>query len=164
MRLTQALTRAVQLRSKQPATIYGERTRNWGEVGERVTRFAAALRDLGLERGDRVAILALNSDCYIETFFATAWAGLVLVPLNTRWAVPENLFALRDAECRVLIVDEQFVDQVPTLRAESALEHFVYLGERQTPFGLRSCEAMIKATEPMDDECGRGLSDLFRLP
>ena len=65
----------------------------------------------------------------------------------------------------MLIVDDQFVDQVPTLRSESALEHFVYVGERQIfSSGLRSCEAMIKATEPMDDECGRGLSDLFRLP
>jgi long-chain acyl-CoA synthetase len=156
MRLTQALTRAVQLRSKRVATIYGDRKRSWGEVGARVERLAAALRGLGLERGDRVAILALNSDRYIEVFFATAWAGLVIVPLNTRWAEPENLFALREAECRALLVDDQFAGQVSELREQHPLEHVVYIGDYETPSGQRSYEALLAAAEPMEDASGSG--------
>ncbi len=84
MQLTQAFTRAVQTRARNTATWCGERTRTWGELGERVPRLAAGFRSLGLQPGDRLAVLALNSDTYIELFFAAAWAGLVLVPLNTR--------------------------------------------------------------------------------
>lgn len=155
MQLTQALTRAVQLRSRRVATIYGERKRTWAEIGARVERFAAALRALELKPGDRVAILALNSDRYIELFFATAWAGLVIVPLNTRWAVPENLYALREAECEVLLVDDQFVEQVPALRNGHPLRHVIYMGENEAPAGQLSYEALLEAAQPMKDECGK---------
>ncbi|HSX92662.1 MAG TPA: AMP-binding protein, partial [Hydrogenophaga sp.] len=99
MQLTQALTRAVQTRHRFPATIYQNRQRSWHEVGERVPRLAAGLRALGLRPGERLAVLAFNSDNYIELFFAAAWANLVIVPLNTRWAIPENVYSLKDAGC-----------------------------------------------------------------
>src|SRR5688572_33409003 len=64
MQLTQALTRAAQTRHRHTATIYHDRKRTWGEVAARVPRIAAALRGLGLQRGDRPAVPALNSDNY----------------------------------------------------------------------------------------------------
>lgn len=157
MQLTQCLTRAVQTRGLHPATIYGGRQRSWREVGERVPRFAAALQAMGLQRGDRVAVLALNSDNYIELFFSIAWAGLVIVPLNTRWAVPENCYALADAQCSALIVDDAFVAQLPQL-APSLGEHagrLIHMGEGAPPDGLRSYEQLIAETAPMADACGR---------
>ncbi len=152
--LTQALTRAVQTRARQVASIYGERQRTWQQIGERVPRAAAALRNLGLQPGDRVGLLALNSDNYLELFFATAWAKLVLVPLNTRWAVPENMYALRDAQCAALIVDEAFAAQVPQLRAGHEVQHLVYIGDAEPPAGALAYEALIAAAEPMADDCG----------
>ena len=68
------------------------------EVGERVARLAGALQDLGVGRGDRVAVLMLNQDRYLELYLAIAWAGAVIVPLNIRWSALENEDALRD--CR----------------------------------------------------------------
>lgn len=155
MQLTQALTRAVQTRSSSVATLYADRKRTWREIGERVPRFAAALRGLGLQRGDRVAVLALNSDNYIELFFAMAWAGLVIVPLNTRWAVPENIYALDDAQCDTLVVDDTYAGQLPQLQAGHPLRHVIHIGDGPTPTGLFGYEAMIAATPPMVDECGR---------
>lgn len=110
MQLTQALSRAVQTRPRHIGTIHGERQRTWAEVGDRVARLAAGLQSMGIRPGDRVAVLALNSDRYIELLFAIAWAGAVIVPLNTRWAIPENVYALKDAECAALIVDDEFVE------------------------------------------------------
>jgi len=158
MRLTQCLTRAVQTRASHTATIYNDRKRTWREIGERVPRFGAALGALELPRGSRVAVLALNSDNYIELFFSIAWAGHVIVPLNTRWAVPENCYALEDAQCSVLIVDDAFAAQLPQFRAAMAAGpgHLIHMGEQVPPDGVASYEALIAQHEPVADQCGQG--------
>jgi long-chain acyl-CoA synthetase len=155
MQLTQALARAVQTRHRYTATIYRDRKRTWADIGRRVPRVASALRGLGLQPGDRLAVLALNSDNYVELFFAAAWARLVLVPLNTRWAVPENIYSLRDAGCAALVVDDAFAAQVGELRAAHPMAHVVHMGDAPTPAGLHGYEALLEAAAPMADECGR---------
>ena len=154
MQLTQSLKRAVQTRHQYTATIYKDRQRTWRQIGERVPRAAAGLRALGMQPGERLAVLALNSDTYIELFFAAAWANLVLVPLNTRWSVPENVYSLNDAGCDTLIVDDAFTAQLPPLRAGRALRHVIHIGDDTTPDGLLGYEAMLAAAQPMADECG----------
>jgi long-chain acyl-CoA synthetase len=154
--LTSCLTRAAQIRGRQVATVYQGRRRTYAEVMDRTPRAAAVLRGLGLERGDRVAVLALNSDTYLELFFAVAWAGLVLVPLNTRWAVAENVYALADAQCEVLLVDDAFVGQVAALQAGHPLRHVLHFGELVTPAGMPAYEALLAAARPMEDRCGSG--------
>lgn len=94
MYLTQGLHRSVQIGPDRTATVFGERRRSWIELEDRVSRLASALISLGLKRGDRVAVIALNSDYYLETYYAVAWAGGVIVPNNTRWALPEHIYAL----------------------------------------------------------------------
>ncbi|KQX95778.1 acyl-CoA synthetase [Variovorax sp. Root473] len=155
MQLTQALSRAVQTRARHTATIYQDRKRSWSEVGARVPRLAAGLCQLGLKPGDRLAVLAFNSDNYIELFFAAAWANLVIVPLNTRWAVPENVYSLNDAGCHGLIVDDGFADQVPALLKGHAMQHVVHMGDQPTPAGMHAYEGLITQSEPMADACGR---------
>ncbi len=155
MQLTQTLTRAVQTRHRHLATIYQNRQRTWAEVGERVPRLAAGLRALGLQPGDRLAVLAFNSDNYIELFFAAAWADLVLVPLNTRWAIPENIYSLKDAGCAGLLVDDGFAAQVPDLLKGHPMQHVVHMGDLPTPQGMHGYEALIAQHPPMADECGR---------
>ncbi|WP_304309154.1 long-chain fatty acid--CoA ligase [Pseudacidovorax intermedius] len=155
MQLTQALTRAVQTRHRHTATLYNDRARTWGEVGERVPRLAAGLRAMGLRAGERLAVLALNSDNYIELFFAAAWADLVLVPLNTRWAVAENIYSLRDAECAGLVLDDAFAEQAPALLAGHPMAHVVYMGDAPTPARMVGYEDLIARSSPMPDACGR---------
>ena len=60
---------------------------------------AGALAALGFKPGDRIGMLALNSDRYLEFFFAMAWGGFVFVPINTRLAPPEIEFWLTDSGC-----------------------------------------------------------------
>ncbi|WP_433282928.1 AMP-binding protein [Pseudonocardia xinjiangensis] len=71
----------------RPATVHGERTRTWAESADRVARLAAVLCGLGVQPDDRVAILSANSDTHHELMLAACWAGAVVVPVNTRWAV-----------------------------------------------------------------------------
>jgi non-ribosomal peptide synthetase component F len=64
MYLTQGLRRAQQIRPKATSTVFRGRRRTWSETAERVARFAGGLKAAGIRPGDRVAILALNSDLY----------------------------------------------------------------------------------------------------
>lgn len=120
MRVTQSLLRNRQQRPLAIATEFGARTRTWGEFATRVTRLAGALRSLGLADEGRVAILALNSDRYLELLYATPWAGGIVVPLNTRWSEAEIAYALVDAGVSILAVDSHFMSMGETLCRGSA--------------------------------------------
>jgi long-chain acyl-CoA synthetase len=108
MSTTFGLHRALQFAPDAPATYFEDRKRSFREVADRVARLAAALRGLGLAKGERVAILMLNQDRYLELYLALAWAGLVAAPLNIRWSPAENLECLRDCRPKALFVDTAF--------------------------------------------------------
>src|SRR5579862_7703423 len=88
----------------------------WSEFYDVVYRKAAFLRLLGIEKGDRVAVWMLNSHEYLELYFATAIAGIAIVPLNTRWNAADVDFTLKDSEAKALVVDEHFAACVEQLR------------------------------------------------
>ena len=90
MNITHGLRRALQINPNGLAIVCGERRKNWREVGERVARLAAGIRALGAQPGDRVAVLSMNSDRYLELYLAAGWSGTVIVPLNIRWSPLEN--------------------------------------------------------------------------
>lgn len=161
MRVTQLLEQAVLSRGKHTATLCAGRERTWQQLGERIPRAASALRTLGLESGDAVAVLSMNSDSYIELFFAVPWAGGVLAPLNIRWSVQENRYALEDCQARFLVVDEHFVDQarqLATLLPE--LKQIIYIGEGAVPAGMSGYEQLIEQSPAIPDS-GRAGNDLY---
>jgi long-chain acyl-CoA synthetase len=86
MSTTFGLHRALQFDRNGIATQFEERQRTWAEVGDRIAQLAGALQRLDTGKGDRVAILMLNQDRYLELYLAIAWAGAVVVPLNIRWS------------------------------------------------------------------------------
>ncbi|MDX6740710.1 long-chain fatty acid--CoA ligase [Actinocorallia sp. A-T 12471] len=164
MYLTQSLHRAVQQQPDAVMTTYADRTRTFRETADRVARLAGALRDLGVGRGDRVAILALNSDRYHEYLLAVPWADAVLVPLNIRWSPAEVAYALRDSGARVLLVDDAFAPVLPTLRAEVPdLASVVHIGDGPLPEGALAYEGLIAAAEPAEDvrRGGDALAGIF---
>ncbi|MFM8354325.1 MAG: AMP-binding protein, partial [Gammaproteobacteria bacterium] len=97
MRLTQGIHRAVQLHAARPALVGEGVHRSWAEFADRVARLAGVLQSQGVLPGDRVAILAQNTPAHVEAYFGTLWAGAVMVPVNTRWALPEKVHCLTDA-------------------------------------------------------------------
>lgn len=161
MQGTRFLTQAVACQPRRTATICNGRRRTWKEVGERVPRLAAALRWLGIEDGRFVAALAMNSDRYIELFFAVPWAGGAFAPLNIRWSVEENAYALTDSKSSVLFVDDSFLGQARELQQRlDWVRHLVWIGEAPCPEGLLDYEALIAAHEPLPD-AGRSGEDLW---
>lgn len=118
MRLTQTLGRAVLVRPDAIATVDGERVRTWRQVHERVSRISGALRGLAVKPGDRVAVLANNSDAYYESYFAILWSGAAIVPLNTRLAPAETRFQLQDAGATVMLFGEEFAETIAGLKPQ----------------------------------------------
>jgi fatty-acyl-CoA synthase len=83
----------------------------------RIEQTARALRaEFGIGHGDRVAILSLNRPDYLVLLYACARLGAMLVPLNWRLAVAEQLFILSDATPTVLMLEEAFAEILPALR------------------------------------------------
>lgn len=123
MLLLQSIRRSAAFRPSAIATIDGAAQQTWSEVVDRVARAADGLRQLGVRSGDRVGILALNSARYFEAQLATWWLGAVLVPMNIRWSVEENIYSIHDADITTLIFDGAFADtasaifrKVPNMR------------------------------------------------
>jgi long-chain acyl-CoA synthetase len=163
MFITQALKRSAQLYSDRLATVCQGRERTWSEVEARVAKFAGALRKLGVENGERVAILSLNSDRYYEYFFATPWAGGVFVPINIRLAPPEVAFWLNDSGSEILLIDDRFVPIIDELERQlETVRDVIYVGEGDAPDGMRHIEDLIEAADPLKDAM-RGNDDLAGL-
>lgn len=118
MQLTQGIHRSARIDPDHLATIDGDRQRRWRQVARDIAQLAALLRDMGVGPDDRVAVLAANSDHYFDTYFATFWAGGVIVPLNTRLSVPELLFQLRDVGAKVLLTGDGFEEQGAAIAAQ----------------------------------------------
>ncbi|MEW6471096.1 MAG: long-chain fatty acid--CoA ligase [Actinomycetota bacterium] len=164
MYLTQALHRSVQQTPDAPATIFGDRVRSFAEQHDRVARLAGALRRLGVEPGDRVAMLALNSDRYTDYLYATPWADAVLNPVNTRWSEAEMAYAVDDCETKVLFVDATFADRGRALEEHCpSLVTLVWADDGPAPVGMADMETLITETEPVPDarRGGDALAALF---
>ena len=104
--LTQSIHRNAQIYPNQLVTVYKHRERTWSQFKERIGRAAAGLVDLGVQSDDRVAILALNSDYYLEYYSLVPWAGACVVPLNIRWSVKENAYSA-NAKCAIRCVSSE---------------------------------------------------------
>lgn len=145
MTLTQALHRNMQQNASGAATIDGDRRRSWTESADRIARFAAGLASLGVARGDRVAILAHNSDHYFEYLYAVWWLGAVVNPINIRWSAQEIAYSLDDSSTALLFVDDGYAHLGPELEILSASLKAV------RPIGTAAHEAWLAGFEPIAD-------------
>jgi long-chain acyl-CoA synthetase len=150
MQATQILRQAVMEQPDRDGTIFNGRSRTWREIGQRVPRLAGALRKLGVNVGDCVAAIGMNSDRYLELYYAIPWAGAIFAPLNSRWSVAENKFAARDSKAQILFVDDDFLSHGRELAEDGKLT-LIYMGEGRTPDGMLDYETLLQAADPIED-------------
>src|SRR5262249_55194581 len=142
----------MQMNGRGTATIFGQRRRTWQEFGERVARLAGALRGMGLSDEGRVAILALNSDRYLECYYAVPWAGGIVVPLNVRLAPPELIYTLNDSGAEILVVDAVFKAMLPAFSGKlDTVRRIIFADDAPTPEGAQNYEQLLSAAEPIPD-------------
>lgn len=128
-------------------------------LGARVDRAAAALQHLlGVQKGDRIAVLAYNCPETLELVFAAGKIGAIVVPLNFRLAVPELAYILADAAPKVFVYGPEFSDAARELLREVPVEFPV----PYAPGGFAACyedllesaaasEGPVKAEISLDD-------------
>ena len=100
----------------QPAPSLGEMT--YRQVAQRARMQAAMLDRLGLDVGDRVAIVSHNSARLLTAFFGVSGSGRVLVPVNFRLRPDEVRYIVEHSGARVLLVDPELADSLADVRAE----------------------------------------------
>jgi len=148
----QLLPAAARL-AEQRAVVDGAYENTLGGHVERSLRLANALRaDLGIERGERFAVMALNSHRYLEMYHAGFLGGAVINPLNLRLAAKELVFILRDSESRVVFTDATFAPLIDVVRQDVAIERVVLVGEGDVPHDLRYEELLTGASTSVPDE------------
>lgn len=158
--LTHGLHRAARLTPKRLATVCLDRRRTYEEHLSRVARLAGALQAMGVAHGDRVGMLAQNSDRYLEYYFGVWWAGAVVNAVNTRWSAAEVAYSFEDCGTGVLLVDDAFATMVAELRKQSkALKTVIYTGDGATPAGMLSYEKLLADAQPAED-AGRSGDDV----
>lgn len=123
--LIDPLKRALQIAPQEIAIISDDIEITYKALWQRCSLLAGGLRSMGAEKGDRIAILANNSHQYVETYVAVPASGMVVVPLNTRHAIPELVYALEDSGAKILLTDRtdfgelgEIVDHVITIPNE----------------------------------------------
>ncbi len=118
----------------QPATSLGRVT--YSEMYALAQRQAARLDELGMEVGDRVAVLSHNSARLLTSFFGVSGSGRVLVPINFRLRPDEISYIVAHSGARVLYVDPELVDSVRGID----VEHTFVIGEDESMFAAVGTE------------------------
>ena len=135
--------------------------RGWND---RSCQLANALVGLGLEKGDRIAVLAYNCLEWMEIYAAVAKAGLVVVPINFRLVGSEVQYIVENSEAKAVIVQDDLLDRVEIIRAERLIaeDKYIHFGGR-TPAGFRSYEDLIAAGARSEPSVETGSGDPYAL-
>ena len=129
MNTTDFLSIANAICPERDCIIFEGKRQTYAQTNERVNRLANALTGLGVAKGDRLAVLQVNSNQYVETYFAGAKLGAIMVPLNFRAKQEELSYMLENAEAKVLLTGDRYLDmsramlpRLPSVKHRIALD------------------------------------------
>ena len=108
----------------------GARRLTWAEFRERARRLAVALQEAGIQAGERVAYLALNTTELLEAHFGVPRAGAALVAINTRLMAEEVEYILEHSGARIVVVDPSLAHLVEG----APLERVIVIGDEYEAF------------------------------
>lgn len=153
--MTQALHRLLQCNPAGMAAADSRERLRWADLADRVARIAGGLRELGLQPGDRVAILSRNSVDFFAWILGVWWAGGVINPVNLRWTATEMAWSLEDCQSRILIVEQAFAEMIPDILSQApGLEHVFVIGARVGE--ARDWRAFVAGSRPVEDAVRHG--------
>jgi long-chain acyl-CoA synthetase len=117
------------------AILFEEKVISFEELNKNVNRLANGLKSLGIEKGDRVAIMLPNIPEFVYTFLACQKIGSIAVPFNTMYKGGEIFYILKDCGAKALITLSSAVPLVNEVKPDlPSLEHIVTTGERNLTF------------------------------
>lgn len=105
MNLLEMLDRNARKFAAKDALRYGGQSLTFAELAEQAGRAAAVLQGWGVEKGDRVAIMSLNTPSFVVAFYGALKAGAAVVPINHKLMAPEVDYILDHSGAKVLLID-----------------------------------------------------------
>jgi len=153
MNVYEIIRRTAKLNPESPAISCKGHNFNYMEFHDRVLRLAGCLNELGISKGERVAVLMLNCHRYLEFYYATARIGALIVPINTRLGKNELSYILNDSEAALLAVDDAMLSAFEPVRNEAGtVRNIIYTGDGDVPQGMLGYEEALAKSPPFDDE------------
>jgi len=117
--LSELIARNAAFNPGKPALVFEGEILSYAAFHARIVQTACALQSVcGVGSGDRIAILAMNRPDYLVLLYACAKLGAMLVPLNWRLALAEQMFMITDASVKLLLLERAFAEIMPTLARE----------------------------------------------
>jgi acyl-CoA synthetase (AMP-forming)/AMP-acid ligase II len=141
-----------------------ERAYTYPQMNKRVNRLAHSLYSMGLQKGDKVAVLLENSIEIVEVFLATAKTGIVIVPINFRQVSPEVEYIVNNSDAKAMIVHDQFLPIVEPIRKNLnniTPDNFIIVG--QSHDGYQDYEAFIQRSADTEPEAQVDAKDTWIL-
>ena len=156
--------RRARMTPDRAALVQDGRMTTYADLHRDSTRLAHGLRARGIERGDRVAFLGLNSVELVLAMFATAKLGAVFVPVNTRLAPPELAYVLEHSGSRLLLVEDALADGVADVWPRARPERFTFQ-RASRPRSRRAPRSPGRRSDGPDPEIDEpiALDDLFMI-
>ena len=118
MNTAEFLTIATAICPDKEATVFEGKRLTFSQLSERVNRLANALAAMGVEKGERVALLQVNCNQCIESYFAIAKLGAIYVPLNFRAKQQELAYMINTAEVHTVLVGERYLELIDSIKSE----------------------------------------------
>lgn len=141
-----------------------KRSFTFSQWDERASRLANAMRDLGLKKGDRVALYAYNTVEWMEMYTGLARAGLIAVPLNFRLVGREITYIVTHCGARAMIAQDALRENIDAIRSTPGLENMdcILIGDEQAP-GWIAYEDMLANASPERPDTEVGPSDVAAI-
>lgn len=140
------LDRAALMPKNTALIFFGQKT-DYGRFATRIRRVASLLRERGVSRGDRVALIAHNHPSFLEILYACSCLGAIFVPLNFRLAAAEVGFIVKDAGAKIIFADDACLPLIEEERAHLPCSDFI--ATQTAPDGWKSYEALLAAATPL---------------
>src|SRR5512139_3505628 len=115
MNTTDFLNIANAICPERDCIVFDGKRWTYAQIWERVNRLANALRKIGAEKGDRIGMLQVNCNQYVEAYYASARLGAIFVPLNFRTKADELSYMIANAEAKILFVGSRYSEMVETM-------------------------------------------------
>ena len=131
MNTTDFLNIASAICPDKMAVVFEDKRYTFSQLNERVNRLANGLMKLGVKKGERVALIQVNCNQCVETYFAVAKMGGIYLPLNFRAKEKELAYMLNTAEATAIIIGERYVPMIKSIQPEcKSLKHLITIEQK----------------------------------
>jgi acyl-CoA synthetase (AMP-forming)/AMP-acid ligase II len=118
MSLYEILRRTALTYHDSLAVICGDVQYTYSQLNERVIKLSNALQKMGCEKNDKVAIISKNCHRFLESYYAVAKIGAVLVPINYRLAPEDFVYILQNSQAKILLAQPEFIPWIEKRKAD----------------------------------------------